>query len=54
MLVIRTLVGSRDVTLIDGANLNIAGNMLLDTVSDRIILERRGSVWFEWTRSNNA
>lgn len=55
LLIIHTVNNARDVTAKDGTgNLNLAGDFLMDTTADRLLLMKQSSNWVELARSNNA
>lgn len=54
LLLLRTANSNRDVTVKDGTgNIFTAGDFVMDTAHDMILLIRAGSSWFEVSRSNN-
>lgn len=54
MLILRTQTSNRDVTVKDGGNLRIAGDFLLSTQGDRMMLQLYDGFWYELSRSNNS
>jgi hypothetical protein len=55
LLILRAENSSRDVVVKDGTgNLKLAGDMTLDHVEDRIVLQYDGTNWCELSRSNNS
>ena len=55
ILILRAENGARVVTVKDGAdNLRLAGDFVMNSVTDTITLLRVGDNWYELSRSNNA
>ena len=56
LLVLSTVTSTQDVTLVDGGNLSLNGNFVMDNLADRIWLHYHGALgtWFEIARSSNA
>ena len=55
ILILRTINSTRDVTCKDGTgNLRLAGDFVLTSVTDFIMLRKVGNDWYELSRSSNA
>lgn len=55
ILVLRSASTTADITLADGAgNLALAGNFVLSTTEDRIVLVNHAGTWVEISRSDNS
>ena len=54
ILIIRSVSGARDTTLVETGNLKLNGSFTLTVVADQIVLIYDGTNWNELTRSNNA
>lgn len=54
LIVLRGTDNARVVTVKDGTNLRLAGDMVLDDTTDRIVLLYTGSIWVELCRSSNG
>jgi len=52
-LILQTTSSDRDITVVDGGNLLIAGDFVMDSTQDRIMLICDGTNWVEISRSNN-